>query len=134
MIIKNISTESFRKYGWVIDYPEKDKQKKDKNLFRIVLRESKRLGWRIAYLVVRDKVVSKLEHHPGSYESLEPVKGRAVLFVSESKDLRKIKSFYLDKPVVLKKKIWHAIVSLTNESEIKITENAQVECVYWQVN
>ncbi len=134
MIIRNIEANNFKKYGWVIEYPDKSKEDKKKNLFRIVLKEPRGLGWRIAYLIVRDKVVDKLEQHPQSYESFEPVKGRSVLFVSESRDFKKIKSFYLDKPVILKKKIWHGIVSLTNETEVKITENAKVKCVYWLVN
>jgi len=133
MIINNINSSNFKKYGWVIEYPDKAQGSKTKNLFRIVLKEPKGFGWRIAYLIVRDKAVNKLEQHPQSYESFEPVKGRSVLFVAQAKDHKKIKSFYLDKPVILKKKIWHAIVTLTNESEVKITENSQVKCVYWQI-
>ena len=133
MIINNINADNFKKYGWVIEYPNKAKERKGKNLFYIILTEPKATGWRIAYLIVRDKRVDKLEHHPQSYESFEPVKGRCVLFVSDAKDAKKIKSFYLDKPVILKKKIWHAIVTLTNESEVKISENSKVKCVYWQI-
>ena len=40
-------------------------------------------------------------------------------------------TFLLDCPVILKKNIWHGIITLSRESEIKLTENANVKCVYW---
>jgi hypothetical protein len=38
----------------------------------------------------------------------------------------------LDKPVILKKGLWHGVVALGDEADIKITENASVRCVYWK--
>jgi len=126
---KKISAKSFRRYGTVIEYPGKNSKSKEINLFRIVLKESKPTGWRIAYLVVRDRSIRKLEQHPGSFESFEPVKGKSLLYVSKRLD-RKIECFCLDKPVILKKGIWHGVVTLGKESEIKIAENAEVQCIY----
>lgn len=126
-----INSKNFRKYGWVIEYPDKSSKDKKKNLFRIVIREKEQLGWRIAYLVVRDKAIKKLEQHPQSLESFEPVSGKSILYVSNCNDPKEIKSFLLDKPVILKKGVWHGVVTLDKETEIKITENAQVKCVYW---
>ncbi len=89
------------------------------------------LGWRIAYLVVRDRAIKKLEQHPGSLESFEPVTGRGFLYVCATKDEDKVECFILDRPVILKKGIWHGIVSVSDECDVKITENARVKCVYW---
>lgn len=125
-----ISEKTFKRYGWVIDYPGRNCSP-DKNLFRIVVRQ-RNTGWRIAYLIVRDKVIYRLEQHPESLESFEPVSGKALLFVSTRKDARQITGFLLDKPVVLKKGIWHGVVSLGAEADIKITENSSVRCVYWK--
>jgi ureidoglycolate hydrolase len=127
---KKITAGNFKRYGWVIEYPHKTSAGKKKNLFRIILKERGKIGWRIAYLVVRDKAVTKLEQHPDSFESFEPIAGESLLYVSTGKTNTKIECFYLNKPVILKKGIWHGIVTLSRESEIKITENAKVKCVY----
>lgn len=124
-----IKAENFKPFGWIIDYPGKACCR-SKNLFRIVVRQ-KKTGWRIAYLVVRDKVITRLEQHPESLESFEPVSGKSLLFVSRKKNAEDIQCFYLDKPVVLKKGIWHGIVTLGREADVKITENDSVRCVYW---
>ena len=128
---KTITPKNFRRYGRLIDYPNKHLKGKSKNLFRIVLTENKTSGWRIAYLIVRDKKIKCLEQHPHSFESFEPIKGRSLLYVSRQKDYRKIECFRLDKPIILNKGIWHGVVSLSDECEIKLTENAKVKCVYW---
>jgi|EPASupsiteSAE347_1022098.scaffolds.fasta_scaffold16932_1 ureidoglycolate hydrolase len=129
---KQITPASFRKYGKIIHYPDIHNKDKKKNLFRIVLSESEGHGWRIAYLVVRDRSIIDLERHPGTFETFEPVKGRALLYVSSGRDARKIDCFLLDKPIVLFKGIWHGVVAVDNEAEIKITENAVVSSEYWR--
>ncbi|MCX5697586.1 MAG: hypothetical protein NTU54_06450 [Candidatus Omnitrophica bacterium] len=131
-MIKKITAENFKHYGRVIEYAGKPKSGRH-SLFRIIMREPRESGWRIAYLLVRDKAIRRLEQHLHTYESFEPVKGRALLYLSATKDLRKIECFLLDKPVVLYKGIWHGVVTLGRESEIKITENARVRSSYWSV-
>jgi len=128
--IKKITSRNFRRYGWVIEYPGKNLCGRRNNLFRIVLREAAKTGWRIAYLVVRDRSISRLEQHPDSFESFEPVAGKSILFVCAGKNNDKTECFRLERPVVLKKGIWHGIISVGRESEIKITENSRVKCAY----
>lgn len=132
--MKNITTRSFSKFGSIIEYPGLTQKNKKKNLFRIVLEDPKAPGWRIAYLVVRDKMINTLEQHPGTFESFEPVKGRAVLFVALKKDPEQIESFRLDRPVILKKGVWHGIITKGRSAEVKITENSEVKCVYWRLS
>jgi len=88
-------------------------------------------GWRIGYLVVRDRIIKRLENHPDSFETFEPVKGRSLLYLAVSKKPHQIELFSLDQPVILKKGVWHAIIAGGKESEVKITENSKVKCVYW---
>lgn len=126
-----INTKNFKQFGWVIKYPGKVPSVKNKSFFSVVLTEKRRVGWRIAYLILQDKVLSSMEQHPDTFESFEPVKGRNALYVSSAQDVKKIKCFYLDKPVILKKGIWHGVITLGSRSEIKITENAKVKCIYW---
>ncbi len=126
---RRITVRSFCAYGRVIEYSHR--RRKGVNLFRIVLRQPQ-AGWRIAYLVVRERSIRRLEQHPESFESFEPVRGRSLLFVSRRKDPRAIRCFLLDRPVVLNKGLWHGIVTLDRESDVKITENSRVRCRYWK--
>lgn len=127
---KAITAQKFSSYGQVIEYGNRQQETKEDNLFRIVLKDEAARGWRIAYLIVRDKSIDRLEQHPGSYETFEPVRGRSVLYVATKDDPERIECFVLDRPVILNKGTWHGVITLENESEIKIFENADVECVY----
>ncbi|MBU4487444.1 MAG: hypothetical protein KKI13_00040 [Candidatus Omnitrophica bacterium] len=134
MKIKKIAAVNFKRYGWLIAHSQKHSKTKNSNLFRIVLKENRRCGWRIAYLILRDKSITRLEKHPGSFESFEPVRGKSLIYLAGSKNPQKIECFYLNRPIVLKKGIWHGVVTLGTESEIKITENAEVKCVFWPLH
>jgi len=126
-----ITPQSFKAYGKVICYPGQENKGKKRNLWRIVHEEKAKVGWRVAYLVLRDKTVGRFECHPFSDETFEPVKGKALLFVARTKDIARVQCFLLNRPVVLRKGIWHGVVSLGQETEIKITENKKVICRYW---
>ncbi len=53
--------------------------------------------------------------------------------MADGKDPDKITCFYLDRAVILRKNIWHGLVTLGTESEIKITENSKVKTRYWSL-
>jgi len=131
--IQRINGRNFRKFGRVIGCDGKAGAAQEKNLFCVVLREHKPLGWRIACLLVREKSIARLECHDESFESFEPIKGRSLLFVSDKKEHGSIRCFLLDRPVVLYKGVWHGIVTLGRETEVKISENAKVRCLYWRL-
>ena len=130
---KKINAVNFRAFGRVIEYPRKKGKPGRRNLFRVVLREKEAFGWRIAYLVVRDNKLCRLEQHLHTFESFEPVKGKSLIYLAREKDPGSIECFYLDRPVVLNKGIWHGVVTLDGESEIKISENASVRSIYWRL-
>ena len=131
--MRYITAKNFKRYGWVIEYPQNKSRPRDKNQFRIILTEPCQSGWRIAYLLIRDKAIAQLEQHRNTFESFEPVKGRTLLYVSCRRNPQDIECFYLNKPVILKKSVWHGMLALGRESEIKITENAKVRCIYWRL-
>lgn len=131
--MRNINIRNFRRYGWLITVNKKKHEGKKKSFFHIVLTEPRRCGWRIAYLVLRDESARYLERHPDSFESFEPLSGKTLIYVAEKKDHNKIKCFCLNHPVILKKGIWHNLITLTGQSELKISENAKVKCDYWQL-
>ena len=125
---KKITTENFKKYGYIIQW-EGPENKKENNQFRIVISDPKVTGWRIAYLIIREKKINFLEKHPLSFESFEPIKGKAILYVSDKKEPQVIEAFILDKPIILLKGIWHNVLSCTRETHIKITENNEVKLI-----
>ena len=130
---QKITSQSFKAYGKLICYPHKEQKGKIRNLWRIVHQEKAKVGWRVAYLVLRDKTIGRFESHPFSDETLEPVKGRALLFVTQRRELSSIQCFLLKQPVVLYQGTWHGLISLSPETEIKITENKKVACRYWSL-
>ena len=78
-----------------------------------------------------NKEIQKIECHPTSKESFEPLHGITVLLVAEHETPENCHAFILDKPVVLKKGIWHQTLALTPEAQVKITENIEVESVFY---
>jgi len=122
--IKNLTETNFKKYGIIIE-------PKDKNrIFDVLCKEDEPVGWRIGYLVFKPEPVKTLEAHPESMETFEPVKGVSIIILAENKRPEKIEAFLLEKPVCLKKGIWHAILAISENIEIKITENLKVESIY----
>lgn len=83
-------------------------------------------------MVLRDKSVGRMECHPSSDETFEPVSGKSLLFVSKEKCFADIHCFLLDRPIIIYKGIWHALIALNGEAEIKITENLKISSRYWE--
>ena len=128
MKLNKLTHEAMKPYGWIIDSKfMKDDGSGDK--FDVLLKE-KSSGWRIGYLILRKKTIKKLESHPDSLETFEPVKGKAMIMLAANKSPGKAKAFLLDKPVILKKGIWHNVASLSGKCEIKIFENIAVSTQY----
>jgi len=126
--IRRLTPQAIRPYGLIIDSAcVKDDGKK--NCFGILFKERSR-GWRIGYLVVRERTIRRLERHPDSLETFEPVRGRSVIAFARPEEFRRPRVFLLDAPVVVKKGVWHEVLPLTRESEVKIFENIEVRSTY----
>ena len=127
MKVNRLTHGAIKPYGIIIDSKcVKDDGKR--NCFGVLLKE-KSNGWRIGYLIVRDKKIRRLEQHPDSLETFEPVKGRAVIAFAPNRQPDKVKVFLLDKPVVVKKGVWHEVAALSGRAEIKIFENLSVKTI-----
>jgi hypothetical protein len=131
MKISRLTHKNIKPYGTIIDSKCAPTQP-DGNGWGIPVR-SKSAGWRIAYLILRNKAFRRLERHPDTLEMFDPVKGKAVIALALPETPDRSKLFYLDKPVVLKKGIWHALYTITPETHIKIFENIKVKCVYTKI-
>ena len=126
--LHKLTHKSMKPYGYIIDAAcVKDDGKG--NRFGILLKE-KSTGWRIGYLIVRDRIISRLEYHD-TLETFEPVSGRCVIALAAHGAPEKNKVFLLDRPIVLKKGVWHDVAAISKTAEIKIFENIDVEGEYY---
>ena len=125
--IENITTENFAPFGYVLEFTQEMTEP-----FHIIVREEKD-PWRLALLRFDWHSVEKLENHPFSMESFEPLEGAAVLFVSDNGSPEKIRAFFLDKPICLFKGVWHEVLALSAQAKVKITENLEVATEYYKL-
>lgn len=68
--------------------------------------------------------------HPKSFE---PLHGLTVLVVATHENPEEYEAFILDKPVCLKKGIWHQVLALTEEAQVKIVENLEVQSEFYDL-
>jgi len=132
MRVKKLTEAGIKPYGRIIDgaFIEDDNHG---NKFGVLLSE-KSAGWRIGYLILRGRSVGGLERHIDSLETFEPVKGRAVIALAKAKSPDKAELFFLDKPVVVDKGIWHEVLAVSRVCEIKIFENIEVKTEYYSLS
>lgn len=128
MKINKLTHKSIKPYGWIIDSGfMRDDGRGDK--FAVLLKARSK-GWQIGYLILRKKKFKKLENHPDSLETFEPIKGKTMIALADNRNPGKFKVFLLDKPIVIKKGVWHEIAAISGKCEIKIFENMGVKTVY----
>lgn len=126
-ILESINRETFGPFGSVIEFsPEFD------GCYEILETEEEK-PWILAVFRYTNKTIQRIENHPDSMETFEPLSGVTVLLVAEHETPEDYKAFILDKPVCLKKGIWHQVLSLTPSAEVKITENRDVYSVYYDL-
>ena len=132
MRVRKLTGASIKPYGRIIDSScVKDDGRG--NRFGILLKESSK-GWRIGYLILRDKCIKRLERHIDSLETFEPVNGRVVIALAGSESPDSASLFFLDKPIVVNKGVWHDVLAISKKSEIKIFENIEVKTEYYSLN
>lgn len=124
--LESVTAEAFAPYGTVLEFPEGYEDS-----FCIVDTEEEH-PWRVAVFRYSSKEIRVIENHPTSKETFEPLNGLTVLLVAEHETPEEYRAFILDKPVCLKKGIWHQVIALTPVAEVKITENLEVESVFYE--
>lgn len=122
--LESISSEKFSPYGWVLEFSPDTQEN-----FEIVVREES-APWRLAVYRYEDKAITKMECHPNSMESFEPLQGITVLMVAEHERPNDWQTFLLDKPICLKKGVWHQVLALTPSASVKIAENLEVSAEF----
>ena len=126
--IQNLTPSAFAKYGTLLAFTDKESDGWE------ILVTSSASGWRIALLEFSRKTTHTLEHHPESMESFEPLSGTSLIITAEHDSPSEYEVFLLDQPVCLNKGIWHQVISLSDSTKVKITENLSVECVYFELD
>lgn len=125
--IELINKNNFAAFGSIIEFPEEDISN-----FYIVASDDEK-PWRLAVFRYHNHEILTIECHPTSMESFEPVAGTTLLLVAEHDTPEEYHIFLLDKPVILKKGIWHQTLSLTDYAEVKITENIDVYSDFYEL-
>ncbi|MFR8548262.1 MAG: ureidoglycolate lyase [Lachnospiraceae bacterium] len=126
--IESITREAFAAFGSVIEFsPDFE------DVYEIVETEEEK-PWILAVFRYKNKTIRRLENHPTSMETFEPLAGVTVLLVAEHETPEEYRAFVLDKPVCLKKGVWHQVLSLTPEASVKITENKDVYSEFYDLS
>ena len=125
--IESITRENFAPFGTVIEFsPDFD------GIYEILETEDEKPQI-LAVFRYTNKTIQRIENHPTSMETFEPLSGVTVLLVAEHETPENYKAFVLDKPVCLKKGVWHQVLSLTPSAEVKITENKDVYSEFYDL-
>lgn len=122
--IKQLTNESFKKYGSLLEPADKSK------VFTVLCGDKDAAGWRIGYVILGPGNVDSLEAHPVSFETFEPVAGTAVILVAQTGSPDVIEAFLLDRGILINKNIWHGLRVISAKAEIKVTENFEVETIH----
>jgi ureidoglycolate hydrolase len=122
--IKYINNESFAKYGYILDFTGNQKDGWE------ILFKEKSSGFRIAIFEIERHSAKRLERHPESMETFEPISGISMILLADSNP-EDFEVFLLDKPVCLKRGIWHEVITISEKSKFKIVENDEVESEFY---
>lgn len=125
--LQYVQRETFLPYGEVLEFPAGIEE-----TFCIITTEEKE-PWRLAVFRHTNKEIQRMECHPTSRESFEPLHGLTVLVVATHENPEEYEAFILDKPVCLKKGIWHQVLALTEEAQVKIVENLEVQSEFYDL-
>ena len=125
--LQYVQRETFLPYGEVLEFPAGIEE-----TFCIITTEEKE-PWRLAVFRYTNKEIQRMECHPTSRESFEPLHGLTVLVVATHENPEEYEAFILDKPVCLKKGIWHQVLALTEEAQGKIVENLEVQSEFYDL-
>lgn len=123
--IKSITKESISKYGILLDHINQE------DGYEPLIKVTSR-GWIWAILTFKNKTTDYIECHPTSKESFEPVFGTSLIILSIPEDPTQTEVFLLDKPIMLNEGVWHNVITISDVSRVKITENNDVTSEYYR--
>jgi ureidoglycolate hydrolase len=129
--IKPITQKNFVKYGRIL-YPTKEESKnvEDPAVAYIILEKAVSKGWLMSHYTVSKRFTDKMENHPNTKETFEPLCGASVIVLAaQGPAPDNPEAFILDKPVVLYEGVWHDVMALSEKATMRINENTEVQSV-----
>lgn len=129
LALEPITPESFAPFGTVVDWTAE--LEASGRPFHVLMRSEEPTGWRLAVARWTMRSVRRIEYHPDSEELYAPLSGATALVVAEPGEFSedRLRAFLLDRPVCLRRGVWHATLSLSAESVRLIAENLDVSGV-----
>jgi ureidoglycolate hydrolase len=121
--VEPLTTEAIEPFGYLIAHPGGER-------FQVICAETEPVGWQIAVNRIVNRSVDQLARHPNTMESFEPVSGVAVLVLATPDAPDRWRAFVLDRPVCIRRGVWHATLTLSGEAFVKITENVEVDAEF----
>jgi ureidoglycolate hydrolase len=119
--IEALDPDAFAPFGVLITRPGRHGD----GWYDVVIEEAAS-PWKIAVYEFDRRGTTRLENHPTSKESFEPLTGVGLLIVAPPGAPEDWRVFLLDQSVCLYEKVWHQVVSLSAYAQVKITENIAV--------
>ena len=127
--LSELMQELFNPYGRILEPQEHEVPEVSESEvfdFYVIFKEPSQ-DWQIGYLKQTGRIIDKLECHPNTAEVFSPVSGDAVLLLATDPDQQEtMRAFKLEKPIVLKRGVWHGVMTLSEQSEMLIVESPDV--------
>jgi ureidoglycolate hydrolase len=125
LALETLDPDKFRPFGMILEPPDTENRPGAESQFS-TLAKINASGWALASSFVRNRAIDRIAQHPSTAEAFIPISGCPVIVVAEYERPGELRAFVLDRPVLIKEKIWHSTLTLTRTSEIRIVENAEV--------
>lgn len=117
--LKRITPESFAPYGQVLVW-----RADNGGRLQIAAEESGGAPWMLATFRVDAHEVTYLAEHPDTIELFAPITGTAVLLLALPEAPEAYDAFLLDVPIVINRRVWHGMCSLSEHAIVGIAENS----------
>ena len=124
--LEAITEASFAPFGTVVDWSAE--LEASGRPFHILVRSEEPTGWRLAVARWTMRAARRIEYHPDSEELYAPLSGTTVLVVADPGEAPegRLRAFLLDRPVCLRRGVWHATLTLSEAAVRLIAENLEV--------
>lgn len=114
-----LTPESFAPFGKVL------RREAAGDPFQPLHKDEQSAGWRVALLEVSPGPLPRVHRHPDSEECFAPLFGDLYIAVAPPEDPKAYRLFNLSEPVLVRRTVWHEIISRT-PGRVFIAENARI--------
>ncbi|MFP4106985.1 MAG: ureidoglycolate lyase [Phycisphaerae bacterium] len=116
-----LSAEAMTPYGTLLEWSPEGEH------FQSLVQVKREVGWQLAINRVIEKSVDQIARHTNTREAFCPISGRLALLLATPDTPEQIQAFILDRPICIHPNVWHASIALTDEAQVFIAENIEVQ-------